>query len=160
MDRKNILKDLSAADLKLELIQRLREQIRRNELENEALREQIRQLSPNPQAIAVSVKRQPRQASAAVRNGQSLREIICEVLKESGEPLRVKEVVDRVRQAGYVSKAGNFGAIVSISLSQNQALFEKVSRGLYRLRDDIAVESNGVTEELASEPELQEVIAN
>jgi hypothetical protein len=134
MDRKNALKDLSAADLRQELINRLREQIRRNELENESLREQIRQL--NPQAIGISVKHAGRpRPTEAVRNGQPLREIICEVLKESHEPLRVRDVVERVRKAGYVSKAGNFNAIVSISLSQNQQLFEKVSRGLYRLRD-------------------------
>ena len=138
MDKRNALKDISAAELREELVGRLREQIRRNEEENERLRDQIRQL--NPQVVVVSanarVRGRPpgRPATRLVRNGMSLREAIVEVLRYATEPLRVKDVVVLVKQSGYESKAGNFPAMVSISLSQNDQLFEKISRGVYRLR--------------------------
>ena len=147
MEKKSVLKDISAAELREELIARLREQIRRNEEENERLREQIRQL--NPQVVVVSSGararlRPGRPSTRLVRNGMSLREAIVEVLRSATEPLRVKDVVELVKQSGYESKAGNFPAMVSISLSQNDQLFEKISRGVYRLREGVA---NGVETE-------------
>lgn len=136
MDKKGILRDLSASDLREELLNRLRDQIRRNEEENEALREQIRQLTPDQKAISGAPIRAGRSRTLA-RNEQPLREVIAHVLREAGEPLRVKEVLARVRAAGYQTKASNFAGIVNISLSTNQELFEKVDRGLYKLREAI-----------------------
>src|SRR5437764_11583539 len=103
MDRKNFLKEMSATELKDALIGRLREQIRRNEEENESLREQVRQLSPGMKSVSANgVVRQSRTLS---KNETPLREVIMQVLRESPEPLRVREVVKRVRSAGYSSKA-------------------------------------------------------
>src|SRR5689334_22085515 len=125
MDKKNVLKDISAAELREELIGRLRDQIRRNEEENDRLREQIRGL--NPQVVVVSTNARARlgglPTTRLARNDMSLREVIVEVLRNATEPLRVRDIVELVKQAGYVSKAGNFGAMVSISLSQNDELF-------------------------------------
>jgi hypothetical protein len=140
MDKRSILKDMSAADLREELLARLRDQIRRNEEENEKLREQIRQLMPQgagKNAVRVSGGGRGQSRGPAVRNEQPLREIIVQVLKDAGEPLRVKDVLKRVKEAGYVSKASNFNGIVNISLSTNTELFEKVGRGLYKLRENV-----------------------
>lgn len=142
MDKKHVLKDISAAELREELIGRLREQVRRNEEENDRLREQIRGL--NPQVVVVSTNaraRLGRPVTRLARNGMSLREVIAEVLRTAPEPMRVRDIVELVKQAGYVSKAGNFGAMVSISLSQNDELFEKLSRGVYKIRAGAATES-------------------
>ena len=148
MDKKSVLKDLSANELREELLSRLREQIRRNEEENARLREQIRQLMPQGGSIntvrisgaggrIASESSDGRRRGPKVKNEQPLREIIVQVLKEAGEPLRVKEVLKRVREAGYVTRASNFAGIVNISLSTNTELFEKVDRGLYTLRDNV-----------------------
>jgi hypothetical protein len=135
MDKRSTLKDLSAAELKQELINRLREQIQKNETENEALREQIRQLMPEGKAISGRAGR----SRTLAKNDMSLREVVAQVLREAGEPLRVKEIIERVRSAGYVSKATNFAGIVNISLSNNEELFEKVGRGVYKLRENALV---------------------
>lgn len=137
MDKRSALKDMSASDLKQELITRLREQIAKNEAENEALREQIRQLTPGD-AKSISGGRAGRSRTLA-KNDMSLREVIAQVLREAGEPLRVKEIIERVRAAGYVSKAANFAGIVNISLSNNEEIFEKVGRGVYKVREGAVV---------------------
>src|SRR6185503_10792735 len=99
MEKRSILKDVSASDLRLELINRLQEQIRRNEQENEALRQQIRQLAPEIKIIngAQLLGR----SRTLVRNDQSLRDAIVHVLREANEPLRSRDIVERVRSSGY-----------------------------------------------------------
>ena len=135
MDTHDILKEVSASDLRQELVNRLQEQIRKNEQENAALRQQIRNLAPEIKIVngALSGGR----SRTLVRNGQSLREAIVHVLREANEPLRSRDIVDRVKQAGYRSRASNFGAMVNISLTRNTELFEKIQRGVYKLRDNI-----------------------
>jgi hypothetical protein len=130
MDKRSALKDMSAAELKQELIARLRDQIQKNEAENEALREQIRQFMPEGKAISGRGR-----SRTLARNDMSLREVVAQVLREAGEPLRVRDIIERVKAAGYVSKASNFAGIVNISLSNGEEMFEKVSRGVYRIRE-------------------------
>lgn len=133
MDRKTILKDMSAADLRQELINRLRAEIAHHEEQLEHLREQIRQLMPGDAKTVNGFKR-PGRSRTLVKNDQPLRDVIAHVLREAGEPLRVRDIIDRVRQSGYQSKAANFAGIVNVSLSNNEELFEKMSRGVYTLR--------------------------
>jgi len=59
-----------------------------------------------------------------------VREVIAHVLREAGEPLRVKEVLARVRAAGYQSKASNFAGIVIYLFRPIQECLKKVDRGL------------------------------
>lgn len=136
MDRKDMLKDLSASDLRQELLTRLREQIRRNEEENEALKLQIRQLSPQPKTITTyRVAKPARQPRGRKRNEQPLKDIIAKAMREAGEPVRVRDLMERVRDSGYVSNANNFAAVISLTLSNNEELFERVDRGVYKLRE-------------------------
>lgn len=146
MDKRTMLKEVSASDLRQELVARLQEQIRRNEQENEALRQQIRNLAPEIKIVNGSLLTGGR-SRTLVRNGLSLREAIVHVLREASEPLRSRDIVERVKNSGYKSRASNFGAMVNISLTRNTELFEKVGRGVYKLREGAevaaAVEENG-----------------
>src|SRR5262245_33229117 len=135
MNTNDVLKEVSASDLRQELINRLQEQIRRNEQENAALRQQIRNLGPEIKVVNGLLG--GGRSRTLVRNDQSLREAIVHVLREANEPLRSRDIVERVKQAGYRSRASNFGAMVNISLTRNTELFEKISRGVYKLRDDV-----------------------
>jgi len=134
MDRRTILKDMSASDLRQELITRLRSEITHHEEQLEGLREQIRQLMPG-EAKTVNGFKRPGRSRTLVRNGQPLRDVIVHVLKEAGEPLRVRDIIERVKSSGYQSKAANFSGIVNVSLSNNEELFEKMSRGVYQVRE-------------------------
>lgn len=138
MDKRTLLKEVSASDLRQELIARLQEQIRRNEQENEAIRQQIRNLGPEIKVVNGSLLTGGR-SRTLVRNDQSLREAIVHVLREASEPLRSRDIVERVKTSGYQSRASNFGAMVNISLTRNTELFEKVERGVYKLRDGAPV---------------------
>jgi hypothetical protein len=129
MDRRNVLKDMSAADLRAELIGRLRDEIARHEREIEALNSQIRQLQPTQQVI---VRRAIRTRGLA-RNERPLRQVIAEVLRHNGEPMSINQIIDAVKHTGYQSNATNFRGVVSMSLSNNQ-MFEKTGRGVYTLR--------------------------
>jgi hypothetical protein len=135
MDKRSVLKDASASELRQELINRLQEQIRRNEQENEALRQQIRQLGPEIKVINGS--QLLGRSRTLARNDQSLRDVIVHVLREAKEPLRSRDIVERVRSSGYQTRASNFGAMVNISLTRNPELFEKVERGIYKVRDQV-----------------------
>jgi len=138
MDRRTILKDMSASDLRQELITRLRGEIAHHEEQLENLREQIRQLMPG-EAKTVNGFKRPGRSRTLVRNDQPLRDVIVHVLKEAGEPLRVRDIIERVKNSGYQSKAANFAGIVNVSLSNNEELFEKLSRGVYQVREGAEV---------------------
>jgi len=139
MERRSVLKELSAADLRAELIARLREEIARHEREIEALNAQIRQLQPTQQVI---VRRAIRSARGIARNEQPLRQVIAQVLRDNGEPMSINEIMDGVKRTGYQSNATNFRGVISMSLSNNQ-MFEKTGRGVYALRPGAALEDSG-----------------
>jgi hypothetical protein len=130
IERRNVLKELSAADLRAELIARLREEIARHEREIENINAQIRQLQPTHQVV---VRRAIRNARGIARNEQPLREVIAQVLRQNGEPMSINEIIDAVKNTGYQSNATNFRGVVSMSLSNNQ-MFEKTGRGVYTVR--------------------------
>jgi hypothetical protein len=147
--KKDYLKNMSASDLRAELVGRLREQIRKNELENEQLREQIRQLGPVVKVISTNLPDQPRRGRrpgaaggngvrTRARNERPLREIIADVLRHAGEPLRVRDIMERSKAMGFVSNANNFASVVALTLSNNENSFERVDRGIYRLRESSA----------------------
>ena len=136
IDRRNVLKEMSAADLRGELIARLREEIRRHEQEIERINSQIRQLQPSETVI---VRRAIRNARGIARNEMPLRQVIAQVLKESPTPLSINEIMEAVKATGYQSNATNFRGVISMSLSNNQ-LFEKTGRGVYTLRPGAMLE--------------------
>lgn len=143
IDRRNMLKEMSAADLRAELITRLRDEIHRHEQEIERINAQIRQLQPTETVI---VRRAIRGTRTLARNEKPLRQVIAQVLKESGEPMSINEILDAVKATGYRSNATNFRGVISMSLSNTQ-LFEKAGRGVYVLRPGAVLEEDDVNEE-------------
>ena len=138
IERRNMLKEMSAADLRAELIARLREEIRRHETEIERINAQIRQLQPTETVI---VRRAIRGTRTLARNEKPLRQVIAQVLKESGEPMTINEIMDAVKATGYRSNATNFRGVISMSLSNTQ-LFEKSGRGVYVLSPGAVLEDD------------------
>lgn len=143
IDRRNMLKEMSAADLRAELITRLRDEIRRHEQEIERINSQIRQLQPTETVI---VRRAIRGTRTLARNEKPLRQVIAQVLKESGEPMSINDIMDAVKATGYRSNATNFRGVISMSLSNTQ-LFEKAGRGVYVLNPNAVLEEEDVEED-------------
>ncbi len=145
IERRNVLKELSAADLRAELIARLREEIARHEREIDAINAQIRQLQPTQ----VIVRRAIRTRGLA-RNEQPLRQVIAQVLRQNGEPMSINEIIEGVKHTGYPSNATNFRGVISMSLSNNQ-MFEKTGRGVYTLRPGAILTSEDDMDEVGEE---------
>lgn len=152
MERRNVLKELSAADLRAELIARLRDEIRRHEREIESINQQIRQLQPTQQIV---VRRAVRSVRGIARNEQPLREVIAQVIRENGDPMSINEIMEAVKRTGYQSNATNFRGVVSMSLSNNQ-MFEKVGRGVYSVRAGAVLDHDGDDNE-GDEPENEDL---
>jgi len=68
------------------------------------------------------------------RNEQSLVETIEGVLKHSGKPMRVGEIVDAVQAGGYRSNSDNFRGIVNQTLIKERKRFAAAERGVYQLK--------------------------
>jgi len=87
---------------------------------------------PSPEAKGRAKARGARSRPApAVREG-SLQTAIRAVLERVIGPLKVAEIVEAVKKAGYASKSSNLNVIVSNRLAQMEDV-EKVDRGLYQL---------------------------
>ena len=65
---------------------------------------------------------------------KTLREALTRILKESDRPLKVKELVDKLPEVGYVTDSERPAAVVSNCLSRYDE-FKRVRRGIYRLGD-------------------------
>lgn len=151
IDRRSMLKEMSAADLRAELIARLREEIRRHEQEIERINSQIRQLQPTETVV---VRRAIRNTRGLARNEMPLRQVIAQVLRSNGEPMSINEIMDGVKATGYQSNATNFRGVISMSLSNTQ-LFEKTGRGVYTLRPGAILTSDDEPEAGEAEGEDQ-----
>lgn len=68
------------------------------------------------------------------RNDQSLVATIESVLRDSGKPMRVGEIVDAVQAGGYRSNSANFRGIVNQTLIKERKRFSPAARGLYQLK--------------------------
>ena len=68
------------------------------------------------------------------RNEQSLVATIESVLRATGKPMRVGEIVEAVQAGGYRSNSGNFRAIVNQTLIKERKRFAQADRGLYQLK--------------------------
>lgn len=147
IDRRNMLKEMSAADLRAELIARLRDEIRRHEQEIERINNQIRQLQPSETVI---VRRAIRNSRGLARNEKPLRQVIVDVLRQNGEPMSINDILDAVKATGYQSNATNFRGVISMSLS-NAALFEKAGRGVYTVKPGVMLSDDSNDEEAGDE---------
>ena len=68
------------------------------------------------------------------RNEQSLVDVIESVMRSSGKPMRVGDIVDAVQAGGYRSNSANFRGIVNQTLIKERKRFGQVERGLYQLK--------------------------
>jgi len=66
-------------------------------------------------------------------DGKPLIDYIIGVLKGSPKGMRVKEVMNAVTKAGYVSRSKDFYGIVATALREGPQ-FKKISRGIYALK--------------------------
>ena len=67
------------------------------------------------------------------RNDRPLPDYIEEVLGKNGKPMRVGEIVDAVKAAGYKSNSASFKNIVNQMLIKERKRFQQVDRGIYGL---------------------------
>jgi IS30 family transposase len=75
-------------------------------------------------------------AGRAVRhsNGQSLAEVIHQVLKSKGSAMRVVDIAGACVDAGYHSTSDNFRSIVNIALIKDKRFVKTGERGVYVLK--------------------------
>lgn len=67
------------------------------------------------------------------RNSKSLTDTLEEVLRSSGKPMKVGDIVDAVQAAGYRSTSDNFRGIVNQTLIKDKR-FTAAERGVYQLK--------------------------
>ena len=72
-------------------------------------------------------------AGSRARNDRPLPDYIEEVMGKSGKPMRVGEIVDAVKSAGYKSNSASFKNIVNQMLIKERKRFQQVDRGIYGL---------------------------
>jgi len=74
-----------------------------------------------------------RSGSGRARNAMSLIETLEQVLRENGKPMKVGDIVDAVKAAGYRSSSDNFRGIVNQTLIKD-ARFTAPARGTYQMK--------------------------
>lgn len=67
------------------------------------------------------------------RNDKNLIDVMDDVLRENGKPMRVGDITDAVHAAGYRSSSANFRGIVNQTLIKDKR-FIAAARGLYQLK--------------------------
>ncbi len=67
------------------------------------------------------------------KNDRPLPDYIEDAMKENGKPMRVGEIVDAVRAAGYKSNSVAFKNIVNQQLIKERKRFAQIERGVYGL---------------------------
>lgn len=78
-------------------------------------------------------KKASRSGGGRRASGETLQDYLVSVLKEADGPMRVKDAVAAVRDAGYPTNSKDFYGIVASGLRDTDK-FEKVGRGLYKLK--------------------------
>lgn len=71
-------------------------------------------------------------------NKQSLVEAIESVMRASGKPMRVGEILEAVEAGGYRSSSASFRGIVNQTLIKERKRFSAVERGLYQMKGGAA----------------------
>ena len=72
-------------------------------------------------------------ASGRARNDKPLPDVIADVLKKQGKPMRVAAIAEAVRGTGYNSTSANFRGIVNQALIKDER-FSSASRGMYEAK--------------------------
>ena len=80
-----------------------------------------------------------------VRNERSLLEIMEELMRNAGKPMKVGDILDGVLASGYRSGSANFRGIINQSLIKDKR-FGAVERGVYELK------GSGESKKKASKP--------
>jgi hypothetical protein len=72
--------------------------------------------------------------SGRARNSKSLNDTLEDVLRSSGKPMRVGDIVEAVKATGYRSSSANFRGIVNQTLIKDKKRFGTSERGMYQLK--------------------------
>lgn len=70
-------------------------------------------------------------AGTRARNDRPLPDYIEEAMNKTGKPMRVGEIVDAVKAAGYKSNSVAFKNLVNQMLIKERKRFQHVDRGIY-----------------------------
>ncbi len=81
---------------------------------------------------AAKVAKTPRTRPGRGEGGKTLVDYVEDVLRASGEPMRVKEVMEAVSKTGYKSESKDFYNIVATTLRGDR--FKKIARGVYAIK--------------------------
>ena len=73
-------------------------------------------------------------AGGRAKNDRPLPDYIEEVMGKNGKPMRVGEIVDAVKSAGYKSNSASFKNIVNQMLIKEKKRFKQISRGVYGMK--------------------------
>jgi hypothetical protein len=68
------------------------------------------------------------------RNEHSLIETIEGVMRDTGKPMRVGEILEAVSATGYRSNSANFRGIINQTLIKERKRFNQADRGTYALK--------------------------
>jgi hypothetical protein len=74
-----------------------------------------------------------RGGNGRVRNEQSLNDTIDQVLRSSGKPMKVGDIMEGVLKTGYRSNSANFRGIVNQTLIKDKR-FTAPERGMYQVK--------------------------
>jgi hypothetical protein len=74
-----------------------------------------------------------RGGNGRVRNEQSLNDTIDQVLRSSGKPMKVGDIMEGVLKTGYRSNSANFRGIINQTLIKDKR-FTAPERGMYQLK--------------------------
>jgi hypothetical protein len=130
MPRPRKLDALSLAELN-QLIAQRRRHIRELRRQRKALAKQLAAVDRELGGLEGSAGRGVR---GRARHQLSLVDLIEQILKESGKPMRVNEITQAAEDKGYRSTSPNFRSIVNQMLIKHKKRFEAAERGLYQIR--------------------------
>jgi hypothetical protein len=88
--------------------------------------------TPGRRGSMASMRGRKRGVRARRATGRPLGEYVKQVLAESKEPMRVKDIVVAVQDAGYRSSSKDFYGIVAAALRETEGV-KRVGRGQYTL---------------------------
>lgn len=146
--------DLSIQELQAE-IEKRQQQLPRLQRQRKQLAKRMADLDKQIAALSGRPRRKSSRSKAGTaqrrRTGKALPECIRDVLARSRKPMRVKDVEAAVRKAGYRTQSKDFYGAVATALREGKD-FQKVNRGVYKLKGKPAAGRAGKKATASSRP--------
>ena len=130
MPRGRPRKQPSIADLQMQLGEQ-RQRRAKLTLERKKFQGKIEQIDREIASLEGGPSSNGTAGATRARNTKPLPDVIADVLKKHGKPMKVAAITDAVRGTGYHSSSINFRGIVNQALIKDDR-FTSPSRGLYQ----------------------------